>query len=97
MTAFSAVSIASSVAGTSSAEQVAKRDQKKAEQVNARTRAEDQDAVELHQIESAEAIRSLKGNSGEDAQEDHQEHPAYYSPDGLVRAEGAARSIDVSG
>lgn len=97
MTAFSAVSIASSVAGTSSAEQVAKREQKKAEQVKPKGRTEDQDEIELHHVEHAEAIRSLTDNSGEDAREDHAEQPAYYSPSGLVRAQGAARSIDLSG
>ncbi len=97
MTAFSAVSIASSVAGTSSAEQVAKREQKKAEQVKPKGRTDDQDEVELHRVEHAEAIRSLKNNTDEDAREDHEERPAYYSPSGLVRAEGTARSIDVSG
>ncbi len=97
MTAFSAASIASSVAGTTSAEQVAKREQQRVERARPKGRSQADDEVELHQIERAEATRAIHNNTDQDAAEDHQEHPAYYTPDGLVRGQGKARSIDLSG
>ncbi len=103
MTAFSAAAIASSLAGTSAAEQVKKAEEKRAEHTRTKPRPQQTDEVELHQVEAVEAIegaeatRTIHSNTDEDASEDHRQRAASYTPEGLVANRGKARSIDLRG
>ncbi len=69
--------VAGSLAGTSNAARVTKRDAEKARRPEAKRRA-DADAydhvAEATEVEHAEAVRSLKDNSQEEAHEDRREH-----------------------
>ena len=90
--------IASSLAGSNQAERISVAEREKAERTRTRPASlgRGEDEIELHRVEQAEAMRSLKNNTDEEAQEDRQEH-AGYTPDGLMQADGQARSIDVQG
>lgn len=77
--------IASSVAGAAQSERDSVREKRKAEAESSRRLRRDADGADLslHGVESAEAVRSAKGNDQEEAHEDRQEH-AWYAPDGSV-------------
>lgn len=73
--------LAGSVSGSHNASKLAQNEKsrEKARAEKAKPRAsEAQDVVE---VEHAEAVRNLKDETQEEAQEDHQERPAY-GPDG---------------
>ena len=68
--------VAGSLAGTSNAAKVVKRDLDKKKPVNTRKAERDEfnHVAEATEVEHAEAVRSLKDNSQEEAHEDRREH-----------------------
>jgi DNA invertase Pin-like site-specific DNA recombinase len=88
--------IAQSVAGLSQAERAEVREKQRAEAAKAKPRNREGDAVIVN-TEAAEAIRNLKGNGEEEAQEDRQQK-AGYSPTGTAPTDPAARPhLDIQG
>ncbi len=83
-----------SVAGLGQAERVVSKETAKKDIDKAAGRRAVRDEVDLivSDVDSADAIRSLKGNTDEETREDKQEHPAYVK----TPAAGPAQpSIDV--
>ncbi|HRJ49059.1 MAG: hypothetical protein KF787_07170 [Phycisphaeraceae bacterium] len=82
---------AQTIAGVGQAERIATRDiaKKDADKALGRKAVRDEIDLVVVNVESPEAIRSLKGNSEEETREDKQEHPGYNAP-----ASGSA-GIDV--
>lgn len=93
--------IASSVAGTSQAERIEARAKEKSEQAKRaqqRRQLRDQDHVdvEVTEVETAEAVRNLKGNDQEEAHEDREKH-ANYSPNGRLLKDKPIKKLDLEG
>jgi hypothetical protein len=90
--------LAASVAGAQSAERPEVREKDRKEKVRAGAKPgqqRDRDQVVVG-LESAEAIRSLAGNTEEQTREDRQAHPPY-DPDGRYRPAGPHRHLDIQG
>ncbi len=89
--------LAGSMAGSHHAGRVVQADKSREAERKEKSKppaAESQDVVE---VEHAEAVRNLKDETQEEAQEDRQEHPAY-DPHGRLAADNArGSSIDVAG
>ena len=90
--------IAQSVAGLSQAERAEVREKQRTEAAKAKPRGrQNEPDIVVVDTEAAEAIRNLKGNGEEEAQEDRQEK-AGYSPTGTAATDPAARPhLDIQG
>lgn len=84
---------AQAIAGVGQAERLAARDvaKKDADKALGRKAVRDEIDLVVVNVESPEAIRSLKGNTEEETREDKQEHPGYESRS----AESGPASLDV--
>lgn len=90
-------SLAQSLAGSAQAERAAVREQAKpVVRDPKRVRGQDQLDLEPERVESAEAVRSPKGNDQEETREDRREH-ASYQPGGLTPTDEPGARIDVEG
>lgn len=89
--------IASSLAGAAQSERESVREKRRAEAETNRRIRRDADGADLsvNGVESAEAVRSAKGNDQEEAHEDRQEH-AWYAPDGSL-SRASRRRLDLEG
>ncbi len=70
---------AQSVAGLGQAERIVTRDnaKKDADKASVRRAVKDELDLVVSNTQSADAVRSLKGNKEEETREDKQEHPGY--------------------
>ncbi len=86
--------IAQAIAGLGQAERIVSKDIAKKDTDKATGRRVIRDEVDLVVVntESADAVRSLKGNTEEETREDRQEHPGYTAK---PATDDAAPSIDV--
>ena len=88
--------IAQSLAGLSQAERAEAKNKKPAPRAaEVRGRKDEADLVVVN-TETAEAVRGLKSNDQEEAQEDRQQQPPY-TPTGQVKPGGNAPHIDLNG
>lgn len=86
--------IASSVAGTSAGEEHAVKRAKREDEDRARfRRALDNAEVSVDASQAADAVRSAKGNSQEEASEDRREHDNY----SVARPPADGKSLDIEG
>lgn len=85
------------MAGLNNAERVSRESAPKEAQKPAgrRTRPDKPDEIVVS-TETIDAVRNLKGNTEEEAQEDRQEHPPY-TPGGRLASDQAAKKLDLEG
>lgn len=91
--------LASSIAGAPQSERQAVTRTNREDRDRARARKNEQDETdpEVDRVELTDAVRNLKDNAQEEAQEDRREHPQYGQGGKLKRpAEGHAR-LDLEG
>jgi hypothetical protein len=88
--------IAQSMAGAPLSERVAARAVDKPAAKKRKGRDQDELIVGAREVESDEALRSLKSNDQEESAEDHQEHPAY-TPKGKLKRPGDGPRLDIAG
>lgn len=89
--------VAQSVAGLSQAEKIEAREKRPSEpkSVQRRTRKDEFDHT-VAEVDTAQAVRGLKGNDQEEAHEDRQEH-ASYNQQGAPRPDGETPKLDIEG
>ena len=90
-------SVAQSLAGLHQAEKAEARDKPRPPTAQERrAKPGEHDSVVVH-TETADAVRSLKDNTQEDAQEDRHRQPAYGADGSLAPDAGGGKSLDVRG
>lgn len=87
--------LAGSVSGASSASRVGQADKSREAARKDKAKPTAEQTQDVVQLEHADAVRSLKDPTQEEAQEDRQEHPAY-GADGQANAPPRPR-LDVEG
>jgi hypothetical protein len=87
--------LAQSVAGAPASERAAKPPVRKQDEVKKRARDEDEALVHSDEPESAEAVRSLKGNDQEESNQDRRQHPGY-TPNGVAAPGQSPPRLDLN-
>jgi hypothetical protein len=89
--------LAGSLSGTHGAGRVVQSDKVRESARKDKAKPSPAEALDVVEVEHAEAVRNLKDETQEEAQEDRQGHPAY-DPHGRAQAGGGTGgSIDVAG
>lgn len=87
--------LASSLSGTHQAARVVQGDKSKEAERKDKAKPSAAETRDVVEVEHAEAVRNLKNETQEEAQEDRQEHPSY-DPHGRKSGE-VGGSLDVAG
>ncbi len=88
--------LAGSVSGAHGASKLAQGQKSKEKDRAEKAKPSPHEAEDVVEVEHADAVRNLKDETQEEAQEDHEEHPAYGS-DGHKQPRADRPRIDLNG